>query len=114
MCLRRAISEHILGQSLAREWLRYERQRLRIGGDLTLDVRRRVLAVFDRKERLARFALEHEHVARLGDLGDRVDPAAGATQRDPNRGRRQGPIPDVVPEEMEKPHALARLRLWDA
>src|SRR3989442_10411914 len=109
MCLRRAISEHILGQSLAREWLRYERQRLRIGGDLTLDVRRRVLAVFDRKERLAGFALEHEHVARLGDLGDPGDPATVATQRDQIRRRPQGPVPQVVPNELKMPHALARL-----
>ena len=110
MCLRRTIGEHVLGQSLARERLGYERERLRIGGHLTLDVRRRVPPVLDRKEQLAGFALEHEHVARLGDLRDRVDPATVAAQAHQIRGRRQVSIPNVVPDELKMPHAFAGLR----
>src|SRR5205807_8939481 len=107
----RALGEHVLSQSLARERLRYEGELLSIGRHLTLDVRRRVSAVLDREERLPGFALEHEHVARLGDLRDRVDLATIAPQRDQIRGRRQVTIPDVVPHELKMPHPLARLRL---
>ena len=109
MRLGRALGEHVLGQALARERLGCERQRLRVGRHLTLDVGRRVLPVLDRKQRLAGFALEHEHVTRLGDLRDGVDLAAAATQRDQIRGRRQVAIPNVVPHELKVPHALARL-----
>src|SRR5947209_20323146 len=100
MCFGRALGEHVLSQSLARERLRYERERLRIGRHLTLDVRRRVSAVLDREERLPGFALEHEHVARLGDLCDRVDLATSAPQREEIRERRQVTIPESVPTQL--------------
>src|SRR5207244_7252910 len=55
--------------------------------------------------------IEQEHVARLGELRDRVDHSAVTTARCQVRRWRQVPIPDVVADELEMPNALAGPRL---
>src|SRR5205823_10708617 len=72
MRVRRTLREHVFAEPLAREWLRGERERLRIGGHLAFDVGLRVAPVCDREERLPGYAVEQEHVAGLGDLRDGV------------------------------------------
>ena len=50
-------------------------------------------------------------MAGFGDLRDGVDRATAVTHRDQIRGRREVAIPNVVPDELEMPDALACLRL---
>ena len=88
MRVRRTLREHVFAEPLAREWLRGERERLRIGGHLAFDVGLRVRPVCDREEGLPGYAVEQEHVAGFGDLRDGVDRATAVTHRDQIRGRR--------------------------
>ena len=88
-----------------------DRERLRLGGALAVERRRRHLAILDRKERLARLALEDVDVSGLRDLRDRVDRAPVARHRDERRRRGEVAVPEVVLHRLEMPDALARPRV---
>ncbi len=69
------------------------RQRLRRPGLLALEVGRRHRPLLDREQRLARLAVEQEHVAGLGGLRDGVDRLAVVRHRHEHRRRRAGRDP---------------------
>ena len=84
---------------------------LRARRALAIDVRFTRATLLDRKERRTRLAIQHEHVTVLGDLRHRRHAAATARDGDEIRRRREIPVPDVVLDALEMPHALAGARV---
>ena len=83
------------------------RERLRRPRVLARDVARRHGALFDRPDRLARHAIEHEREALLGQLHDGVDRPAVDANRDEVGRRRVVVVPQAVMHDLEVPLADA-------
>ena len=78
---------------------------------LALQVRGRHGALLDREERLARLAVEDEHVPRLRGLGDGVHHAPPALHGHEHGRLRQVAVPQVVAHDLVVPDALSGGRL---
>ena len=111
VCLRGPLGNHVFGEDLAGERRRFQRQRLRGRKLLAIDIGSGDLAVFNREQRLAGFALEDEYVTRLGELYRGIDQIPVALHGDETGRDRQVAIPDVMLDNLKMPDTLARLRL---
>ena len=86
---------------------RFERNRLGWPGRFALQIRGRHRSFLDGKQRLPRFAVEHEYMTGLGDLSHRINFPAVASDRHQIGRRGQVAVPEIVVHELEMPHAPA-------
>ena len=97
----------VRGQPRARERSRGRREGLRRRGLLARDVALRHRPLFDRNERRAGLAIEHEEVAGLGRHADGRDGAPVLAPVEQDRWRRDVVVPEIVMHGLEVPDALA-------
>jgi hypothetical protein len=102
------VDEIALGDALPIVGGRLRRKRLRRGRPFERHVGLRHGALFDRPERLARGAVERIRERLFRELYDGLH--GPAVHRHVEQDRRRGvvPVPDIVPNELSMPDALAR------
>ncbi len=111
MRLGRARGDHRLGHLLPREGRRRQRMTLRGRRPLAVDRGFRRAAFLHREQRRAGLAIQHEHVAVLGELRYGLHRLAVAHHGDQVRRRRQVPVPQIVLDDLVVPDALAGARV---
>src|ERR1700677_2074143 len=109
MSFRRAVGQGIFGDGLVGVGLRRSRQPLGWRSDLARDITSRIGRLLQREERLPRSAIEEKDKARLGRLGDGIDPLAVARDRQQRWGRGKIAVPKVVVHSLKMPDAFAGL-----
>ncbi len=101
-----SLRHHIFGKDLACEWRWLERKRLGLREHFAVNRRGRNLTFLDRKQGLARFPVEQENEAGLGDLCHGVDKAAVPFHLEQTGRRGQVAVPDVMLDGLKMPDAL--------
>src|SRR5260370_14869234 len=108
MCFRRDVREFGLTDKLTAEGWRFDRERLGEGRLFSGKIRGRRWLVLDRKEWTSSPTVKEKHIARLSDLCHRLHLTTVLPDVYQVGDSGKIMVPDIVPEGLDMPEALAR------